>query len=174
MTQHLFAILIGGSHPKANIELHDLRFCVGETLQDTYAQLKASWWGTPASLHIDAYIQLDYVDGYRVSVETSDTPQTHENRLWFINCGYYENGVLAEGHAYRFMVGDTKPAVWRRALNSVRSEFHSKHKDNFVDVDEVLDVTASLFESGHHIRLTRDPSHDALSPKIVTEYIPFV
>lgn len=32
----LFIIYIGGSHEKAFIELHDMRFVIAETIEDTY------------------------------------------------------------------------------------------------------------------------------------------
>lgn len=64
----LFAVFVGGNHPRANVELHDVRFCVGETLEDTIPQLRAAWWGTPKSLHIDGYADLTHVDGRPVRV----------------------------------------------------------------------------------------------------------
>ncbi len=173
MTRKLFAILIGGAHPSANIEIHDMRFCIGSSLEDTYAQLKTDWWGTPSSLHIDAYAELDVVDGYRVEIVKPGESEPSDNRLWFINCGYYEEGIFGEGHAYRFMVGSEKPAVWKRVLNDVRQDFISRHKDNFVDVDDILDVTDTLFEQGAAVRLTYDPSLIDHRPRMVSEYIPF-
>ena len=39
----LFVIYIGGIHPKAFIELHDMRFVIAEKIEDTYEELKNSW-----------------------------------------------------------------------------------------------------------------------------------
>ena len=36
MTQKLFAVYLGGRAPKANIELHDVVFVVGESIEQTY------------------------------------------------------------------------------------------------------------------------------------------
>ena len=41
----LFMIYIGGVHEKAFIELHDMRFVIAKSLEDTYEELKSSWWG---------------------------------------------------------------------------------------------------------------------------------
>lgn len=64
----LFAIYIGGEHPRAHIEIHDVRFAVAETVEQTYEQLRAEWWGTPGTLHIDCWAEIDQVDGYAVSL----------------------------------------------------------------------------------------------------------
>jgi hypothetical protein len=36
---NLFAIYIGGSHEKSLIELHDMRFEIGDRIEDTYDEL---------------------------------------------------------------------------------------------------------------------------------------
>jgi hypothetical protein len=40
----LFRVYLGGSAPKANIELHDIQFVVGDKIEDTYEQLRNSWF----------------------------------------------------------------------------------------------------------------------------------
>ncbi len=42
----LFIVYLGGSAPKANIELHDIQFVVGNTIEDTFEQLRSNWFGT--------------------------------------------------------------------------------------------------------------------------------
>ena len=41
----LFVIYIGGTHEKSLIELHDMRFVVANTIEETYDALRQSWWG---------------------------------------------------------------------------------------------------------------------------------
>jgi hypothetical protein len=41
----LFVIYIGGTHEKALIELHDMRFVIADKIEDTYPALRNSWWG---------------------------------------------------------------------------------------------------------------------------------
>ena len=177
MTEKLFAVMVGGSHPGSNIELHDIRFVVGETLEATYKELKASWWGIPATLHIDAWCELSALDGFRVEVR--DTPkkskaERHDNQLYFINVGYYEPGLFGEGHAYRFMIGPDRPSVWGRALREVSSSLQNRHKDNFMAVDEVIDIRRDLFAQDRYVHLTPDPALATARPKFNSEYIPFL
>lgn len=63
---HIFAFYLGGGHPKSNIELHNVQFAVGEKIEDCYDQLKKDWFGELQGLHIDGYIKLDFVNGYKV------------------------------------------------------------------------------------------------------------
>jgi hypothetical protein len=53
----LFAIYIGGEHPSAHIEVHDVRFVLAKSMRDTHAKLRADRWGTPGTLHIDCWAE---------------------------------------------------------------------------------------------------------------------
>jgi translation initiation factor IF-3 len=37
---NLFMVMLGGRHARANTEVHDVVFAVGDSLEDTYTQLK--------------------------------------------------------------------------------------------------------------------------------------
>ena len=41
----LFAVMLGGTAPGANTELHDAVFAVGDTIESTYEQLMRQWFG---------------------------------------------------------------------------------------------------------------------------------
>jgi hypothetical protein len=165
----LYAVFIGGSHARANIELHDLRFATGETILDTVPQLRAGWWGTPASLHIDGYAELTHVDGCRIEVAPGPAPAAPEASLWFVNVGGYTPDLFGEQHNYLFMVGASKAEIWTRA-RQLSPDWTSRHKDNLATVDDVLDVNSLLGPDGVHIRVgPAEP--DAPEPRIVSDYI---
>ena len=166
----LYAVFIGGNHPRANIELHDLRFVTGEGIMETVAQLRAGWWGTPASLHIDAYAELTHVDGRRIEVVLGPAPAAPEASLWFVNVGGYTPDLFGEQHHYLFMVGATKAEIWTRA-RGLSPDWSSRHKDNLATVDAVLEVNSLLGPGGMHIRVgAAEPG--APAPRIVSDYIP--
>ena len=98
----LFAVYLGGAAPGSNIELHDVQFVVGETIEDTYQDLLKLWYGLPESLHLDSYVALEVVDGRRVSLSRTGTDGG--DRLFFVNLGAYREGVFGEFHANRFVV----------------------------------------------------------------------
>lgn len=164
----LFAVFVGGNHPRANIELHDLRFVTGETLMDTVPQLRAAWWGTPASLHIDGYAELTHVDGRPVEVVAGPAPAKPGASLWFINVGGYTPELFGEQHHYLFMAGADKAEIWSRA-RALSPDWSACHKDNLATVDEVVEVN-TLLAGGIHISLGA-PIAGAPAPKIISDYI---
>ena len=54
----LFMVYLGGSAPKANIEVHDIQFVVADKIEDTYDQLKSNWFGNITGLHLDSYKEI--------------------------------------------------------------------------------------------------------------------
>jgi hypothetical protein len=54
----LFLVYLGGGAPKSNIELHDGQFVAGETIEDTFEQLRQRWFGTVKGLHLDTYLEI--------------------------------------------------------------------------------------------------------------------
>lgn len=150
-----------------------MRFCVGETIDDVWPQLFDSWWGIKKSLHIDVYADLSAFDGYRVEVCDAQQAEQGDTRLWFVNCGFYEPGVFGEGHAYRFFIGDKKPAVWKRVLSDVSKDFKGRHMDDFAAVDDLIDIGQTLFDQGVGLRMVRDQALDGKWPEMVSDYIPY-
>ncbi len=101
----LFAIYIGGEMAGANIELHDMRFVAAPTITDTYDALRRQWWGTPGSLHIDCWAEIDHADGYDIVLKTE--PFEGPERLYYVNLGGYVPGEFLERHRNLFIVADT-------------------------------------------------------------------
>ncbi|HEY0267276.1 MAG TPA: DUF1543 domain-containing protein, partial [Rhizomicrobium sp.] len=131
----LFAVYLGGRAPKANTELHDVVFAVGARIEDTYTQLLDKWFGDPVGLHLDSWLELDVVDGYRVSL--ADAPSPAPEKLWFVNLGAYRDGAFTELHAMGFYVAATAPEARARALaEHFQSGVTEIHKDDLHDVDD--------------------------------------
>jgi len=85
----LFVVMLGGKHPRARIEVHDVVFAVADTLQATYPQLRDAWFGSPKGVHIDSWMAVDGVDGWKVELSHL-APHSDAPRLYFINLGGYE------------------------------------------------------------------------------------
>ena len=45
LKRFLYLVVVGGRSPKANIELHDVRWVIGSNIQDTFDQLRNNWFG---------------------------------------------------------------------------------------------------------------------------------
>src|ERR1700722_10274538 len=97
MDAKLLAVYLGGRAVKCNTELHDVAFVAGTSIEATYERLMDRWFGDPLTVHIDSWLELDRVDGYRVWL--SDEPASGLDKLFFINLGAYQPGKFTELHA---------------------------------------------------------------------------
>jgi hypothetical protein len=77
----LFMFYVGGDCGGSNIELHDIRFSVGETPEDCHDDLRRQWWGTPESLHLDCWGAVEHADGYHVALTTT-APSEQPGKLF--------------------------------------------------------------------------------------------
>src|ERR1700760_3959691 len=102
----LFVVLAGGTHPRARIEVHDIAFAIGSRLDDCHAQLRAQWFGAPQGLHIDAWMSIDGVDGFRIGFH-SDPPAPADPKLFFLHLGGYDPARFGEEHGYALTVASS-------------------------------------------------------------------
>ncbi|MCW3478682.1 DUF1543 domain-containing protein [Neisseriaceae bacterium JH1-16] len=136
----LFAVYLGGRAPKSHIELHDVVFAIGESIEDTYEQLLEQWFGSPEGLHIDSWLELDIVDGYRVGL--SAVPVTSEHAaLFFVNLGGYLEGRFTEVHDSVFLVAADRAQARSRAKELLLHRHLQVHVDDSLQVDDCIRIS---------------------------------
>ncbi|MCS5699530.1 DUF1543 domain-containing protein [Cyanobium sp. FGCU-52] len=152
----LFLVVLGGRTARAHIELHDVRFVVGQRIEDTFAALRQQWFGDRRGLHLDSWMAVRFVDGFRVELrpEPAQEPAQGPERLWFVNLGGYDPHQLAELHQFLLVVAPTPQAARARALRRGLPEAEGRHKDDLHAVDDCLPL--DLLE-GWHVHLVPDP-----------------
>ena len=97
LNKSIFCIYLGGKHPKANIEMHDLVITSGNSIQDCFQYCRDNWFanadgkGTKIKPHIDGYFQVDFDKSY---------VNTGEYKLFLMNYGGYLADQLAETHEF--------------------------------------------------------------------------
>lgn len=174
MDKKLFAVYLGGRAPKCNTELHDVVFVVGDSIEDTYERLMDQWFGDPLRLHLDSWVELEIVDGHRITLRPATSSQT--KKLYFINLGAYLPGQFTELHASAFAVASSEQEVKKRAKGELLQGTQSVHTDDLFDIDDCLEVTEV---DGHHIHLeptsesqafTPNSGYHIIPPAIVTAY----
>ncbi|KTC84955.1 DUF1543 domain-containing protein [Legionella brunensis] len=148
---NLFVVYIGGSHPNSLIELHDIRFIVANSIEDTYDALRKSWWGIPTSLHIDAWGILKYADGYDIQISEVQS-QNNKNKLFFINLGGYDQKQFTELHKNIFVVAADEIEAKQKALMQI-SDWESPHRDYLYEVDNLLNLNLLLKKEGYYLQL---------------------
>ncbi|WP_372626185.1 DUF1543 domain-containing protein [Arsukibacterium sp.] len=132
----LYMVMLGGSHPKANVELHDVVFVAGDNLEQTYPQLRALWFAEPKGLHIDAWMAISGVD--RFAVTLADTPQSTGPKLFFINLGGYLSTIFGEEHRYFMLVADNKTQAKQLAKQQLNLKWDKPHTDNVFEVEQCV------------------------------------
>ncbi|MFZ6048358.1 DUF1543 domain-containing protein [Pseudomonas sp. CR3202] len=134
----LFVVMLGGRHPRAKIEVHDVVFAVADDLEGTYSQLRDGWFGSPTGMHIDSWMAVDGVEGYRVTF-SDQAPAAGDPRLFFINLGGYEIGIFGEAHHYLLVVARDKAEAKAKGKRQFATLHWDKpHTDNLIDVDDCI------------------------------------
>lgn len=150
----LFVVIVGGEVEGCHVELHDTRFVAGERIEDCYDALKAQWWGTSESLHLDAWGPLEWADGYEIEAVDAETAADDLQRLWFLNLGGYDPAQFAELHHNVFMIAPDWRSAKTRAIAEIK-HWEAPHKDNALDVERAVDVERAL-GARWRIKLTAD------------------
>jgi hypothetical protein len=171
----LFAVYLGGRAPKANTELHDVVFAVGEAIADTYTQLLDKWFGDPVGLHIDSWLELDVVDGWRISL--SETPSPSDMKLFFVNLGAYDH-TFTELHAMGFYVATAAQDARQQALSKhAHDGVNEVHKDDLHCVDDCIaletvnSLRVTLTKTGETSTAKPNNGYHLIPKEIVTNHL---
>ena len=146
----LFSVFLGGRAYKCNTELHDVVFTLGEKIEDTFTDLLEKWFGLPDRLHIDSWVDLNIVEGYKISL--SKKKNMSVKKLYFVNLGAYEKNRFEELHESKFMVDESKIKVKKRAKELLLVGKEQVHLDDLYDVDDCIEIKKV---SGYYINLER-------------------
>lgn len=147
----LFSILLGGQPKGRLVEQHDYYFGIAAKLEDLAEDLKAFWPEAGKSLHIDAWREVTYVDGYRINIASRDMGGNKpEQKVFFINLGGYLPGNFQETHKVVLTVQDSITSAIRNAKqtsffknNSVKdSKGANSHIDEKygLDIDDIYNI----------------------------------
>lgn len=163
----LFAIYIGGEHPRANIEVHDMRFVVADTIEATRQTLLDQWWGAPGTLHIDCWSTLDQADGYDVALRPE--PFEGAERLYYVNLGGYDGVGFAEQHRNVFVVANSLAEAKSRAIKRAAG-WTDAHRDDLYEAEQAFALDAVAQDQRLFIHLT--PSLTSVDPDFTCRYLP--
>ncbi len=165
----LFIALLGGYNKGDLLESHNLFIGVGTDLESMKSQMKESW---PAATHLDAYMILNHVDGFDISIKEGVPVENAESQFPMLvigNIGYYREGHFTEFHKLMpFVIRDANESIHEKLkrdpdfaegqslAEATRSHLDDKHVITAFDVDDVINVQKNI--SGYVIELV--PSND--------------
>tara|TARA_Y100001968_G_C19019024_1_gene554228 strand:- start:103 stop:654 length:552 start_codon:yes stop_codon:yes gene_type:complete len=176
MNLSLFIVVLGGRSSKSNIELHDVRWVLGESIEDTFPELRKQWLGKRNGLHIDSYKRIEYVDGFKIAIskskENNSLPRKKEdNSLWFVNLGGYDPMKMYEEHEFTLVVAKTAIAAKKKAKKNWKSNLRTKHNDDCSDIkyfENIDNVTSIKKINNWEIKLISEP--EERSEKIIPDW----
>lgn len=155
----LYLVYLGGKAPGANIELHDVRFVAGDSIEACYPLLREQWIGSLAGLHLDSYMQVKHIDGFAVSL--ASTAQQSEHKLFFVNFGGYYPDKIAEQHEFMLCVAKDAAEAKNRARQTLLTDADKQHKDDVMELDDCFAIEQL---QGLHIQLTPSGQAQPMRP----------
>ena len=172
MNLSLFIVVLGGRSLKSNIELHDVRWVLGKSIEDTFPELRNQWLGKRNGLHIDSFKRIQYVDGYKISIsksskDSSKRRKPEEESLWFINLGGYNPKKMYEEHKLSLVVAKSAIEAKKKAKINWESDLKNKHNDDCSGIKNLEQI-----EDIHSIRKIKNwiikliPDHKNRSEKL--------
>jgi hypothetical protein len=164
----LFMFYIGGNCGNSNVELHDVRFSIGETPEDCHADLRRQWWGDAKSLHLDCWGAVEQADGFDITL-TNKAAREDFGKLFFVNLGGYDPAEFSELHKNILLVASDAKAAKARALEQIRG-WASPHRDRQFEVEMAVDVSALMQSHGRFLSLTPATREKPFS--FVCNYLP--
>jgi hypothetical protein len=152
-TPRLFMLLVGGRPPGRHTEQHDVFFSIGPSLKALVPALQAFWPEVKKNLHIDAWREVNRVDGYEVHIypRTEAPPTAEKTKLFFLNLGGYKPGEFEEYH-YKMLVAASDKSTAIKKAKSTAFFQHTGFKgaaahidDKYgVDVDDIYELSEIL------------------------------
>jgi hypothetical protein len=166
-TPKLFMLLLG-CRPKGRLtEQHDIFFGIANDLKDLIPDINSFWPEAKNNIHIDAWREVNYVDGYNVAVVSRvDISEMHASQLYFFNLGGYKRNEFDEFH-YKMMIvaNDRENAIMRSKQTAFYKHTGFKgapaHVDDKygIDVDDMYainDILAKKYKEKYTIVLSEN------------------
>jgi hypothetical protein len=147
----LYMLLLGCKPPGRHTEQHDVFFSIGQSLASLKAEIIHFWPEAEGKIHVDAYREVNWVDGFRVRVALrgrDDVPAIdRKEKLFFINLGGYKKNEFEEYHYKMLSVGKEKGAAVQKSLLTsfylhTGFEGATSHVDDKygIDVDDLYQI----------------------------------
>lgn len=137
----LYMVLVGANVPGRYIEQHDIFFGIGRSIDDLIPAIRLFWPGS-TQLHIDGWREVNFADGYRISVvekKESQAAQPPALHLFFLNLGGYKRDEFEEFHYKLLCVGPDKNAAMLKAKQTTFFK-HTGFKGATAHIDEKFGI----------------------------------
>lgn len=169
MAVKLFHTLIGCTPKGRHIEQHDVFFGIAENIKELVPNIKAFWPEAKDKIHLDAWREVNYIDGYKISIVPKNISTNNDKKLFFINLGGYKPGNFIEYHFQKLIVAPSMSEAIKRVKQedffieyNLPPHGHSHIDDKYaLDVDdayEVVDILQPIFKEKYNISIEASPN----------------
>ncbi|MES2110969.1 MAG: DUF1543 domain-containing protein [Bacteroidota bacterium] len=160
----LFMLLLGCKPPGRHTEQHDVFFGIAANLRDLVPQIQV-FWPEPEKIHIDAWREVNNVDGYQVKIVPADKSESDGllKKLFFVNLGGYQENKFAEQHYIVLTVKDDKASAFKEAKSTLffeennyggNSHIDDKYGIDVDDLYQIEDILSSTQKETYRIDIT--------------------
>jgi len=146
---HLYMLLLGCTPKGRHIEQHDIFFGIAPNVKALVPAIVSFWPEAKGDIHIDAYREVNNVDGHTISIRNKNAAPAieHTNKLFFINLGGYKQNEFEEFHYKMIAVAADKGKAIQQAKQTAfykhtgfkGAESHIDDKYG-IDVDDIYAI----------------------------------
>jgi hypothetical protein len=170
----LFMALLGGKPTDSLIEAHNVFFGVGPDIEFLFPAMKKAWPSAP-KIHMDAYMCVERIGKWSVGLVpmSEKKPKSDlDHKLFFLNLGWYQNGVLQEFHKNLLIVAKDEAEASKLAKNDpiFKGGYSEGKATSHIDDKKMIDE----FEDEKPLDVANlvEPQGFALKFELIPNYFP--
>ncbi|WP_159471344.1 DUF1543 domain-containing protein [Dyadobacter sp. 3J3] len=164
----LYMILLGCRPPGRFTEQHDIFFGIGRSVKDLIPEIKKSWREAKGKIHLDAFREVNYINGYKVEITERElfSSQEEDLKLFFINLGGYKRGEFDEFHYKTLVVAENQmeaialskqTAFFKHTgFEGAPSHVDDKYGVDVDDIFQVQEILAPAFKEKFHLTISKE------------------
>lgn len=178
----LFFFLLGCRPQGRLTEQHDVFFGIGATIADIIPSIKSFWKEAEGKIHVDAWREVNFVDGYQINVvpRLETKVESSEKKLFFLNLGGYKPGDFEEYHYKLLCVATDKSeaiSIAKRTaffkhtgFEGAGSHIDDKYGIDVDDVYEIKDILPDVMKEAYMLVITKQ-KHEAVNDELRIGYL---
>ncbi len=154
-----------GCTPKGRYtEQHDVFFGIGTSLKNLIPDMYAFWPEAKEKIHIDAWREINFVNGFKVEVVSSTENLNNSLHLFFINLGGYRPNEFDEPHYKMLLASPDRASAIKEAKESAFykhtgfagavSHIDDKYGIDVDDIFEIKDALSKKLKLKYRLKLT--------------------
>jgi hypothetical protein len=153
-------MLLIGCLPKGrHTEQHDVFFGIGQHISELLPAVAVFWPEAQGSLHLDAWREVNVVNGHRVRVVEGKGQS--DTQLFFINLGGYKENEFEEFH-YKMLVAAADKGEAVRQAKETAFYKHTGFKGASSHIDDKYGIDVDDFHAIEDILPTKDKERFSL------------